>query len=203
MAAVFLLTGPPGVGKTTLIRQLLRRLDVPAGGFFTAEIREGRQRVGFAIEDLAGRRGVLARALGEGDRHAAGNPTAGPRVGRYRVDMAALDEVGVAAIERAMSGDRRARLLVIDEIGKMEACSARFRAAVEQALETPGLVIVGTILQASHPWVDRVKAHPAVTLMRLTAASREAVLADLTERVRAALALGTSDEVEGRRCSTG
>jgi nucleoside-triphosphatase THEP1 len=115
------------------------------------------------------------------------------------VDVAALDEVGVAAVERAMSGGRPARLLVIDEIGKMEACSARFRAAVDRALDTPNLVIVGTILKASHPWIDRVRAHPGVTLIRLTAASREAVLADLTRRILAALSVGVADPMSMTR----
>lgn len=190
MATAFLLMGPPGVGKTTLIRQLLRGLGVPAEGFFTAEVREGGIRVGFAIEDLAGGRGMLARATDPGDRQPRIKARPGPRVGRYRVDVAALDEVGVAALERATSGGRPARLLVIDEIGKMEACSDPFRAAVERALDTPNLVIVGTILQARHPWIDRVKAHSAVTLIRLTAPSRDAALEHLTGRVRAALAPG-------------
>jgi nucleoside-triphosphatase len=176
MATAFLLTGPPGVGKTTLLRQLLRALGVPADGFFTAEIRQGDRRAGFAIEDLAGRRGVLARQAGAQD-------AGGPRVGRYRVDVGALEAVGVAALERALEG---AALIVIDEIGKMEACSPRFRAAVERALETPRGVVVGTVLQAAHPWIDRVKAHPAVTLVRVAAATRAATLEELAGRVRAA-----------------
>ena len=44
-------TGRPGVGKTTLIRNVLDRLCVDAGGFYTHEIRESGRRVGFAITD--------------------------------------------------------------------------------------------------------------------------------------------------------
>ena len=180
MATAFLLTGPPGVGKTTLLRRLLGMLALPAEGFFTAEIREGGRRMGFRIEDLGGRRAVLAAARLPADRAREGVP----RVGRYRVDVAALDSVGVTALERGLAGGG---LIVIDEIGKMEAYSSRFRAAVERALEAPQVVILGTILRAPHPWIDRVKAHPAVQLVPITAASREAALGPLAERVHAAL----------------
>ena len=71
----------------------------------------------------------------------------------------------------------------MDEVGKMEAFSPRFRAAVGRALETPGAVIVGTILKAAHPWIDGVKAHPAVRLVPVTAASRDAALGPLDRRI--------------------
>jgi nucleoside-triphosphatase THEP1 len=58
---------------------------------------------------------------------------------------------------------------------------------VEQALETPRVVILGTVLRAAHPWIDRVKAHPAVELVPITAASRDAALGPLAHRVRAVL----------------
>jgi nucleoside-triphosphatase len=41
----------------------------------------------------------------------------GPRVGKYRIDLEALDRVGVPAI---VDATRSGRLVVIDEIGKME-----------------------------------------------------------------------------------
>ncbi len=45
-----LITGPPGVGKTTVIRSLAERLkDRRLGGFYTAELREGRERRGFRL----------------------------------------------------------------------------------------------------------------------------------------------------------
>jgi hypothetical protein len=56
---VILLTGQPGVGKTTVIKQSVSRLGDKAGGFYTREVRERGRRVGFEIVTLAGQTGWL------------------------------------------------------------------------------------------------------------------------------------------------
>jgi nucleoside-triphosphatase len=56
-----LVTGPPGCGKTTVIRRLIERLgDLRLAGFYTQEVREQGQRVGFKVLPLSGRRALLA-----------------------------------------------------------------------------------------------------------------------------------------------
>ena len=50
-----LLTGTPGVGKTTLIRRLAARLHTESmAGFTTREIRCGKKRCGFELLGLDG-----------------------------------------------------------------------------------------------------------------------------------------------------
>lgn len=161
MGRAYLLTGRPGVGKTTCLRKVLELLQVPAGGFFTEEIREHGKRVGFALLTLNGRRTTLAHV----------NRSGGPRVGKYRVNLAALDRAGVPAIRDAV---RKGHLVVADEIGKMELAAPAFRQAVAEALESP-VTLLGTILSVSHPWADRIKAHPAVQLIEVTRANRDSL----------------------------
>jgi nucleoside-triphosphatase THEP1 len=174
MGNALLITGAPGSGKTTLIRNVIAELPRSAGGFFTDEIREGEERVGFRVSALDGRTGILAHV----------KASQGPRVGRYRVDVASFEAVGVDALEAAT---RTADLIVVDEIGKMELCSPRFVAALEAALQSRK-PILGTILQASHPWTDALKRRAAVDLYRLTGRNREhlkdALLARLLTEVR-------------------
>ncbi len=157
-----MLTGRPGVGKTTCLKKALDRLRLPAGGFLTEEIREGGKRVGFALVTLDGQREILAHVSRRGQ----------PRLGKYGVNPDALTRVGVPAIRDAA---RQGRLVVIDEIGKMEMTAPTFRDAVEEVLRGPA-VVVGTILTVSHPWADRLKVSPAVRLFEVTPANRDAIV---------------------------
>ena len=180
MAAI-LLTGRPGSGKTTLVRRVLEAVQAPAGGFYTRETRgpDGR-RTGFELvildarlPDGQGRVATLAHVSIEGR----------PRVGRYGVDVAALERVGVPAIEAAVEAGR---LVVIDEIGTMELLSAAFQRAVIEALRRHR-TLFGTVMQAPHPFADELKAQPDTLLFELTEANREEVHALVEAQLRAAL----------------
>ncbi len=175
MGQTYLLTGRPGVGKTTCLRTALAALAAPAGGFLTEEIREGGTRVGFRLVTLDGRRATLAHVARTGP----------PRVGKYGVNLGALERLGVAAIRAAI---RAGRLVVVDEIGKMEMASPAFREAVEEALQGPAPVL-GTILAAPHPWADRIKREPTVRLFEVTLANR----ASLPDELAALLGAETSE----------
>ncbi len=167
MARAVLLTGPPRSGKTTVVQAVAARLGPRAGGFYTEEVRAGGQRTGFRIVTLDGQEALLASVRLPGP----------PRVGRYGVDVAALDRVGVAALRRALA---RGQIVVVDEIGKMELCSEAFKAAVLAALNGPTAVL-GSILAGPHPWADQVKARPDVTVIEVTPANRD----ELAEQVLA------------------
>jgi nucleoside-triphosphatase len=162
MAETILLTGQPGVGKTTIIRQIVQHLGDAVGGFYTSEIRKHGRRQGFKIVTLDGQEATLAHT----------DITSGPRVSKYGVDLRALDEVGVAALERALE---TARYVVIDEIGKMELFSERFREAVKEAVQSDKPVI-GTVMSGRNPWVDELKALPQVTVLKVTRDNRDSVV---------------------------
>src|SRR6266496_2303557 len=73
-----LVTGPPGIGKTTLVRRVVERLHGKRlTGFYTEELRGRGGRTGFRIVTLDGREARLATVGG-------GGPTAGGAVHRGR-----------------------------------------------------------------------------------------------------------------------
>lgn len=140
----FLITGPPGSGKTTLIKEILKEIKIKAQGFFTEEIRKENSRVGFEIVSLEKKRKIFAHK--DFKNHF--------QVSKYKVDLKAFEEIALEAIEKGLK-DRRT-LIVIDEIGKMELFSKGFQKLVIKAFNSPNKVLA-TIMLKSHPFCDKLK----------------------------------------------
>jgi nucleoside-triphosphatase len=167
MKSIFLLTGPPGSGKTSLIKQAVARLEIKAGGFYTEDIKSRGVRQGFRLVTLDGETAVLSHI----------DIKSPHRVSKYGVDVASLDRVGVAAIERAA---RECQLVVIDEIGKMELLSARFREALLKIVNS-GKRLLATIMLNPNPCADAIKSRPQAKLVNLTRSNQPQVMAELED----------------------
>ena len=171
MKQVCLLTGRPGTGKTSLIKQAVAGMKGIAGGFYTEEIRTQGVRQGFRLVTLDGQDAILAHI----------NIHSPYRVSKYGVDIDSLDKVGVSALHRAV---RECDLVVVDEIGKMELFSASFREAVLHLIDS-GKRVLGTIMLTPNPWADTIKRKPQVNLVEVTRANYHQVLEELREWLKA------------------
>jgi nucleoside-triphosphatase len=164
-----LLTGHPGCGKTTLIRQVIARIPAPVTGFYTQELRSAGRCVGFELITIDGQQRVLAH-VDIRSRH---------RIGKYGVDIASLDELAVPALYQGIEENG---LIVVDEIGPMEIISSRFRQAVLDILENPARVL-GTIVKRSIPYTDALKTRPDIELIHVQPDHREQMVQELIERL--------------------
>ena len=159
LAKNILITGRPRVGKTTLVLKLAAQLGDRAGGFTTEEIREDGKRCGFRITSLDGREGILAHV----------GITSRFTLGRYGIDIEAMDRIGTDSVRRAiMEKD----WVVVDEIGKMEEYSRAFREEMIRALDSPKRVLA-TIRLHDSLYTEAIKSRPDVELIRLTVPERE------------------------------
>jgi nucleoside-triphosphatase len=169
-----LIEARPGAGKTTALGRVAERLSddgVALSGFLTREMRDGGRRVGFEIETFAGERGLLAHVDIEGP----------PRVSRYGVDLEEFERLALPALEAPRDG-----VVLIDELGKMELASERFREAVHALFESP-VPIAATVHTARNPFTDALKRRPDVSTVRLSAANRDRLPSEVAERLLAGI----------------
>ena len=167
-----LIEGRPGSGKTTVARRLLSVLSEKGAdvtGFTTAEIRKGGGRVGFSIETVDGRTGVLAHA-----------DLDGPRVGKYGVDVEAFEDL----VLPALGVDDNQTIVVIDELGKMELLSEAFRESVELLFQRDN-DLVATVHVYRHRFTERLKRSPTTEVLKVTNANRDALPHDIAMRLLA------------------
>jgi nucleoside-triphosphatase len=167
MKQVYLLTGQPGTGKTRIIKQAIAEVKGKAGGFYTEEIRSQGIRQGFRLVTLDGQTAILAHI----------NFHSPYRVSKYGVDIDSLEKVGVSALNQAV---QECDLVVIDEIGKMELFSARFREAV-QSIISSGKRLLGTIMLSPNPYADAIKRQPQVNVITVTRANHQQMLEALRD----------------------
>jgi nucleoside-triphosphatase len=157
------ITGNPGVGKSTVLRNVLKQLACTCGGMVSADIRIKGERVGFEIRDIAtGKRGILAH-----------KEAAGPRVGSYHVNLADLNSIGVSAIRNAMGLE----MIVVDEIAPMEFKSPEFIKAVEEALDSDKDMLVVLHRKSAHPLAERIRREFAVCTVTLE--NRERLVSEI------------------------
>ncbi|MCS7192548.1 MAG: NTPase [Armatimonadetes bacterium] len=155
-----LLTGKPGIGKTTVVRKVLSLLppQFKAEGFFTEEVRKVSERIGFQIVTLDGQRVWLALK---------GLPSH-CRVGKYGVDTKAIESVIIPRLKKALE---QSNLIVVDEIAKMELSHPEFAKIVWQCLESSKPVL-GVIQQSQLPFLDKVRSREDVWLWEVTIDNR-------------------------------
>jgi nucleoside-triphosphatase len=130
-----------------------------ASGFYTDEVRDDDgQRIGFHVIALDGKRGELARK----------EPGPGPRVGSYRVNVKAFEEIALPSLDAEAS-----RVLLIDEIGKMECCSGEFIRRVEKAFEADHPILATIPLRGGGDFIDGIRCRPDAETILITRENRD------------------------------
>ncbi|KPJ69107.1 MAG: hypothetical protein AMJ45_01020 [Syntrophobacter sp. DG_60] len=150
--------------------QIIKELNLNIGGFYTAEIRERGQRKGFNIIDLGRKEGVLADI----------DLKSPYKVGKYKVNLKDLEEIGVKSILNAINENK---IVIIDEIGKMELFSEKFRKAVEEAVNSKNKVL-GTIKLTKDPFTEKIKNRKDTRIFHLTEGNFKQIKTEIIKTLR-------------------
>ncbi|MFA8434500.1 MAG: nucleoside-triphosphatase [Marinifilaceae bacterium] len=161
------ITGAPSSGKTTIIKRVIDKLEVPANGFYTEEEKVEGRRVGFMMKTLDGQKAYLAH---EDIKSVA-------QIRRYGVSITDIEGLAVPAIKPV--GEN---IIILDEIGKMECFSSLFLQATIDALDAPNIVL-GTITFGGDEFIQGVKNREDVEIIEITPENREQLPDILLEKI--------------------
>jgi len=162
------LTGRPGSGKSTVLMKVIEQLraeGLKIGGIITPEIRVEGRRIAFKVVDLSsGKEGILASI----------NQPTGPTVGKYRVNIPEFERVALPALSFALE---ECDITCVDELGKMEFFSTRFKQKIDEVLRSRRSVIA-----VVH--YDYAKNYERIgTLFQVTLENREEIVNTVVSKI--------------------
>ena len=168
MGTKVLITGEPGSGKTTAIKKIVEKLGDRAIGFWTEEVRDPKtkKRTGFRIVTTDGKKKIFASKIF----------TSKKLVGSYGVNVDYFEEIAIPTLLKAIQEARkdRKKVIVIDEIGKMELFSKKFRDLVREIFYDDRLNVVATIpVRDVHKVVSEIRRLPGVVHIHLDKSNRD------------------------------
>ena len=165
-----LITGLPGIGKTTLIKHLLYKLErYHPVGFYTEEIRHNGERKGFQLVSLDGKRSILAHVFIDSPY----------RIGKYKVDINGFDSF----LDSLNIHEYKNNPIIIDEIGKMECLSVKFVRMIQDILDSENIVIA-TIAHSDGGIKGKIKEREDVQLFRINLENRETIKDEIIETIK-------------------
>lgn len=174
VAEIWVVKGEPGVGKSTLVRRVVERVRADGfvvGGFTTQDIRSHGSRTGFEIHDLSSKqRGVLASA----------SIRLGPKIGRYRVNLADLSGIATKSILDSLS---MADLTVCDELGPMELISPEFRRAVKTMVDSGRPIFCSIHFKLTDPLIADLRKIPSIQEYSVDLSNRELLIEKISSSI--------------------
>jgi nucleoside-triphosphatase len=170
----FLLTGKARIGKTTAIKNIINQMGPENfGGFYTEEIRDTIDRVGFNCVTLSGESAHIANV----------NSNSAIRIGRYGVEIDVFENIALRAIRESLNTKK---ITVIDEIGFMQMLSEPFHQMINEIVSSTTKVILGTVARDSHPKIDPIKQLSGVKLYELNEDNRDLITGVIAEDIHKA-----------------
>ncbi|CAH8601992.1 unnamed protein product [Schistosoma intercalatum] len=176
---ILLVTGRPGIGKTTLVSHVFEELlknGIQAVGFKTEEVRQfysGKStRFGFDVVLFDSSRTYPRASLARLINHSSQQVQHQPRVGQYLVNISSFESLAIPCLQSiindlenvsSINNVRKDDLIIciIDEIGKMELCSSKFTYLIEKLISSISNLPTNSQRDIKHPTVVLLATVPS------------------------------------------
>lgn len=160
-----LICGEVGAGKSTLIQRLIAQNTRPVYGFITKKLDP----------DENGFHPIYIHPAGASERAYEEKNMVGTCDRRtHNINLDAFNTLGVSYLQANPGG-----IILMDELGFMEAQAEAFTRAVMNALDGEIPVIAAVKARFDVPFLNEVRAHPNAMLYTITAENRDALLSEL------------------------
>jgi nucleoside-triphosphatase len=161
------ITGLPRVGKTEGLLRVVHRLedDFIFGGMITVAVKEDGKRTGFKIVDWMTKEEQVFAHI---------NFDTSYRIGKYHVDLKILEGFGITAIKNAVQSTE-VDIVIIDEIGRMELESKRFKEAVRETLDSQKPVLVTLHKKSRDSLLQDIRNMNDVRILEITPINRNLI----------------------------
>jgi len=159
------ITGMPSVGKTQTLLKIIEKIEKSGymlEGMITESIIVKKKRVGFSVIDWQTKESKVFAHIDFDTKD---------KVGNYGVDIYALDEIGVTAVEKAINDDN-VDIIIIDEVGKMEMLSEKFCDVVTDALESDKPILITLHKKSRTPLLQDIRRRDDIRILEVTAVNR-------------------------------
>ena len=153
------ISGAIGAGKSTVVRDVMRRMGWSApGGFFTHWGEGKRGAAALYLSTWSGESQLMARRLAE-------------RVGSeevpYKLEADRFHSIAIPSLEVSHQP------VVIDELGMIELGSPEFREAVEDLFRRPEPMLVVVQERSMERWMPVMGTDAAIRCFRVEASTRD------------------------------
>ncbi|MCM8756612.1 MAG: NAD(P)H-hydrate epimerase [Candidatus Omnitrophica bacterium] len=150
----FLIKGLPSSGKTTLVKEIIPEIKNKRG-FYTEEIRDIKgKRIGFKLIILSNNKEIIF----------AHQDFKTPfKISKYSIDVKVFEDAVIKELEEGIKSD--CDFLIIDEIGKIELISEKFKETCLRAFHYKNAI--ATIPMQNIPYIKNIQENKDVCVVEL------------------------------------
>ncbi|MEG2338680.1 MAG: nucleoside-triphosphatase, partial [Clostridium sp.] len=168
-----LLTGHPGVGKTTLLYKIIERLNLSIGGF---KVDRYINQIGSTETKTF----ILSSLFNGIDNFKIAKVRSTDSSFDMNIFPEEFEKASIAIINRSiMERD----VIVLDEIGVMESNSPLFKQSIIDSFESPKLVI-GILKGRDAPFLNSIRNRDDVDIINVTCENRSSLLQTILDMLQ-------------------